>query len=99
MPDTVVVLGSGGGLMEVDRPARGHAAELFDQRLATGELTIVTDPVEWVEVPGGGRKLQLVTTGDTGAAEVAQEPRRRGRPLKVQAEPETAPEADDSAEE
>ncbi len=105
MPDVIVVRGSGGGLIEMDRPTRGHAADLFEQRLAAGELTIITDPVEWVDVPGGGRKLQLaVITDDAGTVDaeppsVAQEPRRRGRPPKVRDDAESAPEADDISEE
>ena len=105
MPDVIVVRGTGGGLIEIDRPTRGHAADLFEQRLAAGELTIVTDPVEWVDVPGGGRKLQLATVADAAptidpeAPSVAQEPRRRGRPPKVRDDADSAPEADDTPEE
>ena len=109
MPDVVVVRGSGGSLFEMDVPTRGHAAEIFEQAIALGELTIVTDPVEWVEI-NGARHLRFVDPAlipDPGAEvdvepEAALEPeaapRRRGRPPKVREEAATEPEQPTEAE-
>lgn len=99
MPETVVVRGSGGAIFEMDIPTRAHAAELYAEQIAKGDLVIVTDPVEWVEMPDGARQLRLVATATPEPAVVPAEAPRRGRPPKVQATPESAPVGSDSAEE
>jgi hypothetical protein len=93
MPEVVVVRGSGGAIFEMDVPTRAHAAELFAERIASGELVIVTDPVEWVEVPGGGRKLMLALGVPAEVPSVASDAPRRGRPPKVRESAESAVEA------
>ena len=92
MPEVVVVRGSGGVLYEMDVPTRGHALERWEEAFAKGDLTIVTDPVEWVDVGDGVRQLRLVTSPAEAASVPADGP-RRGRPPKVQASAESAVEA------
>lgn len=92
MPETVVVRGSGGSLFEMDVPTRGHAAELWVEKIAKGDLLVVTDPVEWVDAGDGARKLQLVTTSPAEAPSVPADAPRRGRPPKVRDITDSAPE-------
>lgn len=102
MPETVVVRGSGGSLFEMDIPTRAHAADLFWQRVESGDLTIVTDPVEWFDdLQNGSRKLRIVAAVETPAEVpvVAQERRKPGRPPKVRAGQETPVEGSDLPEE
>lgn len=82
MTSTVVVRSVSGVLFEMDVPAAGHARERWDGQIANGELTVVTDPVVWVEVPGGGARLQLAATAPV-AGDMAATAVRRGRPPKV----------------
>ena len=96
MAETVIVRGAGGGLFEMDVPTETHALEAWNERLAKGELVIVTEPVEWVEVQGAF-KLQVVAPVDDGAEpepaveeSTESEPeqsRRRGRAAKSDPEP------------
>ena len=105
MPETVVVRGSGGSLFAMDLPTRAHAADLFWQRVESGDLTIVTDPVEWFDdFQNGSRKLRLVVAGAPAEAPaeapvVARERRKPGRPPKVRVEQETPAEGSDLPEE
>lgn len=91
MSSTVVVRGSGGFIFEMDAPAAGHALELFDERVAKGELTIITDPVEWVDGPDGSRHLVLAAqsepaedapTGRRGRKAQAAEPTEDSAPTE-----------------
>lgn len=95
MPSTVVVRSASGVLFEMDVPAAGHALELWNEKLAKGDLAIVDQPVEWFESADGTRNLRLATVqSDTPEAP------RRGRPPKVQAPTPLAVEATpDDAEE
>lgn len=52
--ETMVVRSASGVLFEMDVPAEGTMArERFDQQVAKGDLSLVADPVCWVEVPLG----------------------------------------------
>jgi hypothetical protein len=98
MPEVVVVRGSGGVLYEMDVPTRGHALELWEEKLRKGDLVIVTDPVEWVEVGDGARQLRLATSSAEGAV-LPQERRKPGRPPKVRGDADSPSEGSDSNEE
>jgi len=96
MPEVVVVRGEGGGLLEMTVPTRGHAAEIFAEKVAKGDLVIVTDPVEWVDAGDGARKLALIRKPDDTDALAdeqvpTEEPKRRGRPPKTTETPEVPP--------
>lgn len=52
--ETMVVRSASGVLFEMDVPAEGTMArERFEQQVAKGDLSLVSDPVCWVEVPLG----------------------------------------------
>jgi len=55
-PDTAFVRGSGGGLLEVDIPTKGHALERWREALAKGDLSIV-EKAHWVERADGSKYL------------------------------------------
>lgn len=93
MTSTVVVRSVSGVLFEMDVPAAGHARDLWDHRLANGDLVVVVDPVVWVDVAGGGRQLVLATGVPAEAPGVASGAPRRGRPPKVREFAESAVEA------
>lgn len=93
--ETVVVRSTSGVLFEMDVPAVGTMArERYDQQLATGDLSIVTAPTEWVEIQLGAdgkgnpmvaRKLVLVASAGpddsvSSAPVPAPEP---GEPIEV----------------
>lgn len=84
---TVVVRSGSGVLFEMDVPAAGHAAELWQEKIAKGDLVIVTDPVAWVDAGEGARRLVVVATVPRAEASpveaVPAEAPRRGRPPKV----------------
>ena len=82
MADTVIVRGAGGALFEMDVPTGGNRVDLWEDKLAKGELVIVTEPVEWVEHQGA-MVLRIVEPPADEPAEAAEEqepaePRRRG---------------------
>lgn len=83
-PATVFVRGTGGTIFEMDVPTGVHTRELFDGKLAKGELTLIENPCEWVERPDGSRFVREVAP-----VEVDAEPSKRGRkaPVEVDAEP------------
>lgn len=61
MPDTVFVLGSGGGILEMDVPRAGTpAAERFDQAIEKGDLTILPAAF-WVDRGDGSKYLRAGT--------------------------------------
>ena len=81
MADTVIVRGAGGALFEMDVPTGGNRLDLWEDKLAKGELVIVTEPVEWVEHQGA-MVLRIVEPPADEPAEAAEEqepaePRRR----------------------
>ena len=55
-PETAFVRGSGGGLIEVDVPTKGHALERWREALAKGDLSIV-DKAHWVDRADGSKYL------------------------------------------
>ena len=90
MATTVVVRGSGGTLFEMDVPAGGTLLDTWNEKIASGELVIVTAPVKWVDGLDGAKHLVLDVPADPDEtpaepdeveAEPA-EPKRRGRPPK-----------------
>ena len=88
MATTVVVRGSGGTLFEMDVPAGGTLLDTWNEKIASGELVIVTAPVKWVDGIDGAKHLVLDVTAEP-EAEPAEpdevepaEPKRRGRPPK-----------------
>lgn len=90
MATTVVVRGSGGTLFEMDVPAGGTLLDTWNEKIASGELVIVTAPVKWVDGIDGAKHLVLDVPADPDEtpaepdeveAEPA-EPKRRGRPPK-----------------
>lgn len=93
MTSPVVVRSVSGVLFEMDVPAAGHARDLWDHKLAKGDLVIVVDPVVWVDVVGGGRQLVLAPEVPVEAPSVASDAPRRGRPPKVRDITESAVEA------
>lgn len=91
MATTVVVRGSGGTLFEMDVPAGGTLLDTWNEKIASGELVIVTSPVKWVDGLDGAKHLVLVVArcdlepeppAEDVESEVAAEPKRRGRPPK-----------------
>lgn len=88
MSSPVVVRSASGVLFEMDVPAAGHALELWHEKLAKGDLVLVSDPVEWVDA-GGARVLQVVPTVSPEAPSVAPDAPRRGRPPKVRDVPDS----------
>ena len=89
MATTVVVRGSGGTLFEMDVPAGGTLLDTWNEKIASGELVIVTAPVKWVDGLDGAKHLVLDVTADPDEtpaedveSEAAAEPKRRGRPPK-----------------
>lgn len=89
MATTVVVRGTGGTLFEMDVPAGGTLLDTWNEKIASGELVIVTAPVKWVDGIDGAKHLVLDVTADPDEtpaedveSEVAAEPKRRGRPPK-----------------
>ncbi len=100
MATTVVVRGAGGTLFEMDVPAGGTLLDTWNEKIASGELVIVTAPVKWVDGLDGAKHLVLDVTAEPEPeppaedveSEVAAEPKRRGRPPKSTEEPaEVAP--------
>ena len=81
MATTVVVRGSGGTLFEMDVPAGGTLLDTWNEKIASGELVIVTSPVKWVDGIDGAKHLVLDVTAEPDEVEPA-EPKRRGRPPK-----------------
>ena len=90
MATTVVVRGSGGTLFEMDVPAGGTLLDTWNEKIASGELVIVTAPVKWVDGIDGAKHLVLDVPADPDEtpaepdeveAEPA-EPKRRARPPK-----------------
>lgn len=90
MATTVVVRGTGGTLFEMDVPAGGTLLDTWNEKIASGELVIVTAPVKWVDGLDGAKHLVLDVPADPDEtpaepdeveAEPA-EPKRRGRPPK-----------------
>ena len=92
MATTVVVRGSGGTLFEMDVPAGGTLLDTWNEKIASGELVIVTAPVKWVDGLDGAKHLVLDVTAEPepepeppaedAESEAAAEPKRRGRPPK-----------------
>lgn len=98
MATTVVVRGSGGTLFEMDVPVGGTLLDTWNEKIASGELVIVTAPVKWVDGIDGAKHLVLDVPADPDEtpaepdeveAEPA-EPKRRGRPPKQTEEPAEA---------
>lgn len=88
MATTVVVRGSGGTLFEMDVPAGGTLLDTWNEKIASGELVIVTAPVKWVDGLDGAKHLDVTAEpepeppAEDVESEVAAEPKRRGRPPK-----------------
>lgn len=91
MATTVVVRGSGGTLFEMDVPAGGTLLDTWNEKIASGELVIVTAPVKWVDGLDGAKHLVLDVTAEPEPEPPAEdveveaepaEPKRRGRPPK-----------------
>ena len=87
MATTVVVRGSGGTLFEMDVPAGGTLLDTWNEKIASGELVIVTAPVKWVDGLDGAKHLVLDVTAEP-------EP----EPPAVDAEPEAEPAEPDEVE-
>lgn len=64
MATTVVVRGSGGTLFEMDVPAGGTLLDTWNEKIASGELVIVTAPVKWVDGLDGAKHLVLDVTAE-----------------------------------
>lgn len=98
MATTVVVRGSGGTLFEMDVPVGGTLLDTWNEKIASGELVIVTAPVKWVDGIDGAKHLVLDVTAEPepeppaedAESEAAAEPKRRGRPPKSTEEPAEA---------
>ena len=89
-PETVFVLGTGGGIIEMDVPTRGHALERWEQALAKGDLTIVPE-AHWVTRPDGSKYLVAgapakVKRGPRASATTAPDPDEDGGDAGDQAE-------------
>lgn len=96
MATTVVVRGAGGTLFEMDVPAGGTLLDTWNEKIASGELVIVTSPVKWVDGIDGAKHLVLDVTAEPEPEPPAEdaeseaepdevepaEPKRRGRPPK-----------------
>lgn len=89
MATTVVVRGAGGTLFEMDVPAGGTLLDTWNEKIASGELVIVTAPVKWVDGLDGAKHLVLDVTAEPEPEPPAEddevepaEPKRRGRPPK-----------------
>ena len=87
MATTVVVRGSGGTLFEMDVPAGGTLLDTWNEKIASGELVIVTSPVKWVDGIDGAKHLVLDVTAEP-------EP----EPPAEDAEPEAEPAEPDEVE-
>lgn len=62
MVETIFVLGSGGGILEMDVPrADTPAAERLEQAIAKGDLTVIP-AAYWVERPDGSKYLVAGTS-------------------------------------
>lgn len=88
MATTVVVRGSGGTLFEMDVPAGGTLLDTWNEKIASGELVIVTAPVKWVDGIDGAKHLVLDVPADpdeTPAEDVESEV--AAEPDEVEAEP------------
>ena len=80
MSETLFVLGSGGGILEMDVPRAGTpTAERFDQAVAKGELTVVPSAY-WVDRGDGSKYL---VAGEP--AEPAK-PAAKGKPAAPQSD-------------
>lgn len=99
MATTVVVRGAGGTLFEMDVPAGGTLLDTWNEKIASGELVIVTAPVKWVDGLDGAKHLVLDVTAEPEPEPPAEpdeveaepaEPKRRGRPPKQTEEPAEA---------
>ena len=64
MATTVVVRGAGGTLFEMDVPAGGTLLDTWNEKIASGELVIVTSPVKWVDGLDGAKHLVLDVTAE-----------------------------------
>ena len=89
MATTVVVRGAGGTLFEMDVPAGGTLLDTWNEKIASGELVIVTAPVKWVDGLDGAKHLVLDVPADPDETpaepdEVEAEP---AEPDEVEAEP------------
>lgn len=88
MATTVVVRGSGGTLFEMDVPAGGTLLDTWNEKIASGELVIVTAPVKWVDGLDGAKHLVLDVTAEPEPEPPAEpdevEP---AEPDEVEAEP------------
>lgn len=92
--ETVIVRGTGGALFEMDVPAGGFALERYQQSIAKGDLTVVTEPTEWVERGDGSKFLRIVGQGQPKRTPADAKPKRRGKAADDQAtaEPPATPE-------
>lgn len=95
MATTVVVRGSGGTLFEMDVPAGGTLLDTWNEKIASGELVIVTAPVKWVDGLDGAKHLVLDVTAEPEPeppaedveSEVAAEPPAEDAESEAAAEP------------
>lgn len=79
MGETLFVLGSGGGILEMDVPRAGTpTAERFDQAVAKGELTVIPSAY-WVD-RGDGSKYLVAGTPE------AAKPAVKGKPAAPQSD-------------
>ena len=105
MATTVVVRGSGGTLFEMDVPAGGTLLDTWNEKIASGELVIVTAPVKWVDGIDGAKHLVLDVTAEPEPeppaedAESEAEPAEPAEDAESEAEPaEPAEDAESEAE-
>lgn len=84
MATTVVVRGAGGTLFEMDVPAGGTLLDTWNEKIASGELVIVTAPVKWVDGLDGAKHLVL----DVTAEPEPEPPAKGGEPEAEPAEPD-----------
>lgn len=89
MATTVVVRGSGGTLFEMDVPAGGTLLDTWNEKIASGELVIVTAPVKWVDGLDGAKHLVLDVTAEPEPEPPAEdvESEVAAEPDEVEAEP------------
>lgn len=91
----VFVRGSGGAIFEMDVPAEGsNQRELYDQKIANGELAIV-DAAEWVDVMGADKDGKPAVISRVLRAVAADDkPTKPARAPRAQKEPAAASETD-----
>ena len=82
MATTVVVRGSGGTLFEMDVPAGGTLLDTWNEKIASGELVIVTAPVKWVDGLDGAKHLVLDVTAEPEPEPPAEDAESEAEPAE-----------------